>query len=205
LVVDEPPVEPPVELPLPMPPPVLGEELVLGDFVLEPEPVELLPLLMPDEAPVEPLVPPAAPLELEPDLLKCASHSERETCPSLFLSTSEKLGADELPDEDDVPPADEVPPEDDMPDELEPPLAAGEDDEEGVLDEPDADGVLEDEDDGLLDVSVELLPLVADGDEDDGLDDEDDDCATASVDSANSTAAVVTLRVFRIKGLLGGG
>ena len=81
-------------------------------------------------------------------------------CPSLFLSTSEKLGCDEL--------------------ELElPPAADGEEDEddEGRLDE-------EDDEDGLLvEEPVELLPLddgeVADGvlDEDDGLDDDglDDD------------------------------
>ena len=74
-----------------------------------------------------------------------------------------------------------------------------------VLDElePDADGV-DDEDDGAL-VELELLSDgedEADGvdeDEDDGvLDDEDDDCATASVDSAKSTAAVMTPRVLDI-------
>jgi len=47
----------------------------------------------------------------------------------------------------------------------------------------DADGVLLDDEDGVL------------GDADGVLDDEDD-CATASVDSAKSTAAVVTLRVL---------
>lgn len=40
------------------------------------------------------LVLPLAPLEL--DLLKCASHSEREIWPSLFVSTDEKLGVDVL-------------------------------------------------------------------------------------------------------------
>lgn len=48
-----------------------------------------MPELVPD-----PLLP-----ELEPpmpDLLKCASHSCRDTCPSLFLSTDEKVGVEEL-------------------------------------------------------------------------------------------------------------
>jgi hypothetical protein len=85
----------------------------------------------------------------------------------LFLSTSEKFGADELLEA------------------LEPPEAAGE------------DGLLVDE-------PVELLPLdegeVAEGvlDDDDGLLDDEEDCATANVDSAKSTAAAVTLRVLRI-------
>jgi hypothetical protein len=62
-----------VELPDPVAPPeapLLGE--VLGEVVLLPEPV--------------------AP-ELEPDLLKYASHSEREIWPSLLVSTDEKVGA----------------------------------------------------------------------------------------------------------------
>jgi hypothetical protein len=63
----------------------------------------------------------------------------------------------------------------------------------GVVDEldeelpPDADGEDEDEEDGL----------VADEDEgldDDGLEDDEEDWATASVDSANITAAAVMLR-----------
>jgi hypothetical protein len=44
--------------------------------------------------------------ELEPALLKCASHSAFDTCPSLFLSTEVKLGADALlapPDAPDAP------------------------------------------------------------------------------------------------------
>ena len=186
----------PDELPVPVEPlllPVLGE-LVLGDFVLL-EPVELLP--MPDELPPidEPLDPPAAlPVELPvelllpdaplEDLLKWASHSARETCPSLFLSTSEKLGC-EL-------------------DELElPPLAEGEDDEDGELE--DEDGELdEDDEDGLLvEEPVELLPLDDDGEvaegvleDDDGLLEDDEDWATAKDDSANITAAAVTPRVL---------
>jgi len=195
-------VEPPVELPEPIEPeplppveplPVLGE-LVLGDFVLL-EPLEVPPLLMPDELPVELLVPPEAPDE--PDLLKWASHSARDICPLLSLSTSEKLGVDVLPDDEDVPPADDEPDEPELPEV--PPLADdGEDDEEdGEEDEDDEDGRLDEPLDEPLDPPVALLP-VADGDEDEGLLDEDEDCATASVDSANSTAAAVTLRVFRI-------
>ena len=167
-------------MPVEVPAPELGEVGEVGEVVLlEPlEPLEL-PLLMPDEAPVElPLpmleVPPEAPLEL--DLLKCASHSARDTWPSLFVSTSEKLGwLDEL----------ELPP---LADEGE-----DEDEEDGVLDEEDEDGLL-----------VELLPLDDDGDvaegvldEDEGLLDEDeDDWATASDDSASITAAAVTPRVL---------
>jgi hypothetical protein len=58
----------------------------------------------PDE-PDEPVAP-LAPEELEPGL-KCASHSEREMEPSLFLSTDENVGAAVL----------ELAPPDDMPDE----------------------------------------------------------------------------------------
>ena len=73
-----------VELPDPVAP-------LLGEVVLLPEPV--------------------AP-ELEPDLLKCASHSEREIWPSLLASTDENVGAavlelvlpDDIPDEpEDIP------------------------------------------------------------------------------------------------------
>ena len=151
------PVEPPVEpdvLPLPI------------------EPVELLPL-EPDVP--EELVPPL--LELEPDLLKCASHSEREIWPSLFVSTDEKLGCEALlllePELGEVlldePPAAPV---DDLPlDEL--PLADGEDDEL-----PLADGEAE-------------LP-----------DDDLSSAATASVERAKSAAAVVTVTVLSILELL---
>ena len=58
---------------------MLGE-VELGD-------VEELPL-------VPELVPPLE--ELEPDLLKWASHSEREIWPSLLVSTAEKFGVDAL-------------------------------------------------------------------------------------------------------------
>ena len=126
-----------VELPeLPPIEPELGDLVVLD----EPEPIEPVDEPeVPDELLPEvlPLVPEVLPLEL--DLLKCASHSERETWPSLLVSTDEKLGADELPVElelgelvlDDPPAA----PVDDLPvDEL--PLAADgdEDEDEPLLD-----------------------------------------------------------------------
>lgn len=122
LELPELPEEPLPELPEPM--------LLLGELVLLPlEP--LLPL-----APLEP--------DEEPDWPKCASHSLRETWPSLLVSTDEKLGAElEL---------------DDAPD------AAG--DEE------------EDEDEGLLELPDEL-------------------CASATLDRANSAAAVAALTTFR--------
>jgi hypothetical protein len=72
-----------------LPAPLLG---VLGEVLLP----EVLPEAPPD---MPPEVPPAAPVP-EP---KCASHSEREIWPSLFLSTSEKLGALELAPADAVP------------------------------------------------------------------------------------------------------
>ena len=87
----------------PVEPPVLGVGLV-GDFGAgalpeEPLPIEPdeLPLVPEDELPLEPeglLVLPL--LELEPDLLKWASQSEREIVPSLLVSTDEKLGWDAL-------------------------------------------------------------------------------------------------------------
>ena len=89
-------------LPLPIEP-ELGDLVVLPDVL--PLPIE------PDEPDVEPDVPPLVLLdepdgllvlpllELEPDLLKCASHSEREIWPSLFVSTDEKLGVEALLDE----------------------------------------------------------------------------------------------------------
>lgn len=155
----------------------------LGDCVVpELPPVELppdvlleLPLpLMPED---EPDVPPDAPVELEPDLLKCASHSAREIWPSLLVSTDVKLGEEALLDE--LP---EAAGEDELPE------AAGEDDD----DDPDAPDA--------PDEPVELLPDAdgeeADGDDVEGLLDEDEDCATANVESANRTAAVVTLRAL---------
>jgi hypothetical protein len=80
-----------VELPLLLGELLLGElldPLLLGELL---EPLLLEPLLLGEE--LEPLLlgeldelPPVAPL-LEPDLLKCASHSSFDTCPSPFLST----------------------------------------------------------------------------------------------------------------------
>lgn len=160
--VELPELEP--ELPLlepePMPPlldPLLGG--VLGDVVGLGE-VLLLPLA-PAPAPV-----------LEPDLLKCASHSAREIWPSLFVSTDEKLGAEELelvapPDSPPLEPDAALPPEDDAP-------------EEGVLElEPEAAGA--DDDDDLS------APLVV-------LDEEL--CASVAPDSANNAAAVAALRTL---------
>jgi len=98
---------------------VLGDA---GEVVDEPlelppiEPLELLPEVLP-LVPVELLVPPL----LELDLLKYASHSEREIWPSLFVSTDEKLGVVALPLELEL-------------GELELPLAADEgEDEDGLL------------------------------------------------------------------------
>ena len=165
------PVELPLELPEPMPPLepeplVLGEGLELGDGV------ELVPPL----AAPEPLAP-------EPDLLKCASHSARDTWPSLLVSTEEKLGAEELLLEPDVPlepleplepPEAALPPVDDEPDE---PLALPEVPE---LLLPDAAGEDDDED----------------GDADLSLLEDEELCATATLDSANSAAAVAALRTL---------
>ena len=144
-VLPELPVELPDELPLEL----LGVGVELGEVVELGDEVELL------------LPPLAAP---EPDLLKCASHSERDTWPSLFLSTEEKLGSDELLLEPDMPPLEPLL--------LEPPDAALPEDLE-VSDEPD-----------------ELLPDAAGEDEDEEL------CATATLDSANSAAAVAALRTL---------
>jgi hypothetical protein len=76
-----------VLLPLELMPLELGEELLL--------PLELGELLLPlDDPLLLPLVAPPLLLPLEElDLLKYASHSERDTCPSLFVSTVEKVGA----------------------------------------------------------------------------------------------------------------
>jgi hypothetical protein len=118
----------------------------------------VLPLELPE--PMLPLAPllgevvtlPLAPLELE-DLLKCASHSEREIWPSLFVSTDEKLGVAVLA------------------------LAA--------LPPEALDDAL-----GRLDESLEELPEAAG--EDDEL------CAAAMPDRANSAAAVATLTNFTL-------
>lgn len=99
-----------LELPLPIEPEELGEpvlgEVELGDVELG-EVVDELPDELP-LMPCEPLV--VLPLLEEPDLLKCASHSEREIVPSLLVSTDEKLGVVALPEllelgELDEPPA----------------------------------------------------------------------------------------------------
>jgi hypothetical protein len=185
LELPELPVELPLELPeLPLLEPaplVLGEVGELGDVV------ELLPPLA---APLLPVL--LLPLAPEPDLLKCASHSERDTWPSLFLSTEEKLGVEALLLEPDIPPLEPLvlePPEAALPDDLEVsdepdellPEAAGEDDEPDEPEEllPDAAG----EDD-------ELPPDAAGEDEDEEL------CATATLDSANNAAAVAALRTL---------
>jgi hypothetical protein len=65
--------------------------VLLSGVVLLELPVPRLPL-----APLL-LVLPLAPLDApEVDRLKYASHSEREICPSLFVSTDEKLGVEAL-------------------------------------------------------------------------------------------------------------
>ncbi len=158
--------------------PLLG---VLGDLVVapldEPEPIEPdeLPPVEPDVLPEEPVEPDelVPPLELEePDLLKCASHSLREIWPSLLVSTDEKLGALELLDE----------PLGELADELGEPPAALDGDELDELPDAPVDGELDE----------------ADGVEDDELPDLAESAATASVDSAKSTAAEVTLTVLSI-------
>jgi hypothetical protein len=62
---------------------LLGLPLELELEPLPIEPDELLPIEPEELLPLE---------ELEPDLLKCASHSEREIWPSLLVSTAEKFG-----------------------------------------------------------------------------------------------------------------
>ncbi len=100
-------------LPLLLPEPdVLLPEVLLG--VLLPE--VLLGVLLLGVL----LLPPE---ELEPDLLKCLSHSARDTWPSLFVSTLEKLGEDMLPELlPDEPPEEVLPdaPEDAPDDPVEP-------------------------------------------------------------------------------------
>src|SRR5688500_16227762 len=138
--------------------------------LLEPAPLEPLGEVVELGDEVELLLPPlAAP---EPDLLKCASHSERDTWPSLFLSTEEKSGLDELLLEPDIPPLEPLlepvllePPDAALPEDLEVsdepdellPDAAGEDEEPEAPDEPLPDAAGEDED--------ELLPDAAGADE----------------------------------------
>jgi hypothetical protein len=130
----------------------LGEEL--GEELLEPMPLLLGELeLLPDELGDELLgdellgelllgellldVPPLEELLL-PDLLKYASHSEREIEPSLFLSTDENDGVE----------LDEL---------LAPPEALGEDDEEDELCEDELGEAALGEDEELLGEDDELL------------------------------------------------
>ena len=94
---------------------MLGE-VELGD-------VEELPL-------VPELVPPLE--ELEPDLLKWASHSEREIWPSLLVSTDEKLGVVLLSELELGEVLDDEPPAAPVDDEL--PVAEG-DEDDGLLDD----------------------------------------------------------------------
>ena len=63
--------------------------------------------------------------------------------------------------------------------------------DELVLDEPPADEVSE-----LVELEPEAAGVLEDEEEDGELADDEDDCATASVDSAKSTAAVMMLRVL---------
>jgi hypothetical protein len=176
LVVELPDVP---ELPLELPEPMLPELPEL------PEP--MLPLLEPvlgDEGEVVDELPEVPPLAApEPDLLKCASHSERETCPSLLVSTAEKFGVELLapalllPDRPPLEPdAPELLPE--APDALDPPELL---DGPEVL--PDAPEVLLPEADGE-DEDLSLLVL------------DEELCATATLDSANSAAAVAAVKTF---------
>jgi hypothetical protein len=90
--------------------------------------------LLPELEPVLPVAPDGLDPDLsDPDLLKWASHSEREIWPSLFLSTDENVGADVL---EELAPLDE-------------PLEL---DVDGVL--PDADGVLPLDDDELCAIAT---------------------------------------------------
>ena len=167
----------PLELPEPMLPELLPDEPepdelpVLGEVVLLGEVVELLPL-----------VPPLAAPEL--DLLKCASHSEREIWPSLLVSTDEKLGEEALelllpPDRPPLEPL--LPPEAALPDEPEEPDDMLPEEPEEPDEPPlEADGV--EEELPLADVPPELP--------------EDELCATATLESANSAAAVAALKSF---------
>lgn len=143
-------------------------------MVLLPEPV--LPALPAEEPP----------LELEPDLLKYASHSVFDTWPSLFVSTAEKLGAEALEPEPDMPlPEEELPVSDeDEPDAPELELGELDEDEPGELEEPEDPVVAlgEDELDPLTPVEPLLLPLL---------------CAHAVVATkAAATAALISFNVI---------
>ncbi len=135
--------------------------------------------------------------ELEPDAPKCLSHSARDTCPSLLVSTVVKLGV-ELDAPLELLPLDMPlePPLDELPEAL------------GVeLELPEALGVeldeLGDELDELppLEAPDELLPVALLGeDEDDDLsalvEDEPELCAMETLASANSAAAVAVVISF---------
>jgi hypothetical protein len=162
---------------LPEPMPLLG---VLGDVVLP------LPLVLGEVLPeVLGEVPPAAPLVVPVPEPKCASHSARVMLPSLFLSTSEKLGVLLL-----------------APADAEPLL--------GALDEPEAPVELLPEAPAaplpeapaapLPDAPVELLPdaLGAFSPLEAPLDDEPELCAMATLARAKSAAVVATLMSFNI-------
>ena len=149
-------------------PPLLLGELLLGVLLLG---VLLLGVL---------LLP-----ELEPDLLKCASHSAFDTCPSLFLSTEVKLGALELapPDAPDAPL--ELLPEA-LGEELDP-------DALGVELDPEELGVELDPE--APDEPLELLPLALGEDLDLSVEDLSV-CAMDTLASANSAAAVAVVISF---------
>lgn len=168
MVVPEPEVDP--EAPLPVLPLELGE-LLLGEVVLD------------DDPPVLPAEEP--PLELEPDLLKYDSHSVFDTCPSLFVSTAEKLGAEAPELEPDMPlPEDELLVSDeDEPDAPELELGVLDEDELGELEDPDPVVAAGDEElEPLAPVEPLLLPLV---------------CAHAVVATkAAATAALISFNVI---------
>lgn len=197
LVLPEEPLEPE-----PMPDPLLPEleppmplPGCLAAPLLLPLPDAPLPdAPLPEVLPLE-LVPPleAAP---EPDLLKCASHSARETCPSLFLSTDEKLGVEELEAPALAAPPEALGEEDELD---EPPVALGEDE----LDVP-PEVLLGEEDEleappealpeALLSVALGLELLEPDAPV---LEPEEPElCAIARLESAKSAAAVAVLITF---------
>jgi hypothetical protein len=168
-VLDEP--EPEVDPVLPL---ELGE-LLLGEVVLDDDP-PVLPVLPAEEPP----------LELEPDLLKYDSHSVFDTCPSLFVSTAEKLGAEALELEPDMPPLPEdelLVSDEDEPDAPELELGVLDEDELGELEDPDPVVAAGDEElEPLAPVEPLLLPLV---------------CAHAVVATkAAATAALISFNVI---------
>ena len=178
-------LEPVPELELPMP-------LLLGEVELLPDELgdELLGELLLGELLLGELLLDVPPLEelLLPDLLKYASHSDREIDPSLFLSTDENDGVELL----------EL---------LAPPEALGEDDEEDELgeDELGEAALGEDEEllgeDELLEAPPEALPedlllSVALGLEELLLPVVPVLCADATPASAKSAAAVAVTTTF---------